>query len=123
MSQMKNLAFLPSVQTTAANTRQTYADPQSHTKCGWSPFNNRLRPLASTDGKGPNMLCTNDIFPSQAYTKRYRAHVIQFLKCLNFAHICCNEYLSKCCIPDMRISQIPEESGTSLGKRWAWRRE
>ena len=54
--------------------------------------------------------------------QRIIKHVIQFPQCLNFAHICCNEYPSKCCIPDTRLSQIPEESATPElpGKGQAW---
>ena len=38
--------------------------PSLCTKYDQSPFSNRLRPLALSDAKGPNMLCTNDVFPS-----------------------------------------------------------
>lgn len=53
------------------------------------------------------------------HTKHYQAPAIQFFKCLPFAHVFCNEHPSKCYIPDSRLSQIPEESGTSelLGKQ------
>lgn len=53
------------------------------------------------------------------HTKHYQAPAIQFFKCLPFTHVFCNEHPSKCYIPDNRLSQIPEESGTSelLGKQ------
>lgn len=53
------------------------------------------------------------------HTKHYQAPAIQFFKCLPFAHDFCNEHPSKCYIPESRLSQIPEESGTSelLGKQ------